>query len=532
MTGLAELLEHNAILREQLKERESLFQKQLDERDELLDEKDKKIAVLEAQLTSLVEWRERLEAAQQRPKNERFVASLNQEQLPFDVKVTAPELIKEEPESTEEPKPTKNTKNHKKKKPKRRKLSDNKKLKHHKVHCDADDMTCPNCKGDMRVFGSSTSYRAEWIPGSFIIEEVVRDRCRCEHCSSGSTFIAPEPYVLPKALCGNGLLVYVLMYKFGYHMPLNRLSTLMKRKGLDFSTSTLSGWVAKSADILVRVSDAIHDELMLCPWIQGDDTGHPVQDGSDGKLRKGRLWAFTDQTQVWYGFTPTKEGIYPAQLLSEFQGEILLADAGSEFNQVVRDLGLQRAGCWSHVRHYFIKAQTHYPKEAKIALTVIQKLFMIERELKELSPEERLAQRRRQSEPLIDELMKWIKGISTTARPDSQLAKSCGYLINQEKALRLFLAYPELPIHNNLSELMLRHNVVGRKNWLFSGSQGGAEAATVMFTLINSCSLLDIDPEVYLLDVLKEIQSHPVNRIGELTPKRWLAEKNRPDPSA
>lgn len=506
MNGLAEILEYNERLRQESAE------------------KDRQIAKLEAQLKVLIEWRERVEAQQQRPKSERFISSLNQEQLPFDVVVNSPKLELETEEQSDELTSGSKSKKHK---AKRRKLSDNTKLKRRKVHCPVDLSVCPECNRTMRAAGNITSYRAEWIPGHFIIDEVVRERCRCGHCSNTNTYAAPEPYFLPRALCGNGLLARVLIDKFAYHMPLHRTCTRMKREGLEFSTSTLSGWVAQSTKVLVRISDAIHNDLMLSSWIQGDDTGHPIQDGSDGKLRKGRLWVFANYEQAWYGFTPTKEGSYPAQLLANFEGKILLADAGSEFNQAVSILDILRAGCWSHVRHYFLKSQTHHPIESDIALTVIRELFMIEREIKELSLSERLAQRKRKSEPIIDELMRWAKEVSTATLPSNQLTKACNYLINQEIALRLFLTHPEIPIHNNLSELMLRHNVVGRKNWLFSGSEGGAKAAAVMFTLIGSCSLLNIDPMVYLLDILGRIQSHPVNRIAELTPKRWLEQKNR-----
>ena len=155
----------------------------------------------------------------------------------------------------------------------------------------------------------------------------------------------------------------------------------MKREGFEVGTNTLSGWTCGGAKVLEIVADAVRLELLAGDYLQGDDTGLPVQDGSDGMLRKGRLWAFTDQQQVFYAFTDTKEGEHPAHLLEGFAGELLLVDGGSEFNQVVREQELLRAGCWSHLRSYFFDARHHHPVEAALALGTIRDLFMIERRL-------------------------------------------------------------------------------------------------------------------------------------------------------
>ena len=253
----------------------------------------------------------------------------------------------------------------------------------------------------------------------------------------------------------------------------------------------------------------------------------PVQDGGDGKLRKGRMWAFTDQDQVFYAFTGSKDGEHPARLLKGYQGRLLLVDGGSEFNQAVRELGLERAGCWSHLRTYFFKALSHHPDEAALALGTIRDLFMIERDIWGRDPGAILAERQARSRPLVDGFFDWVKGMSQITRPKSILGDALRYARNQESQLRLFLEHGELPIHNNLSELMLRQEVVGRKNWLFARSEGGAHAAATLYTLIGSCSLQGIDPWVYLRDVLDRLMDHPVSRIAELTPKRWRLAKER-----
>lgn len=200
-------------------------------------------------------------------------------------------------------------------------------------------------------------------------------------------------------------------------------------------------------------------------------------------------------------------------------------------------LELERAGCFSHLRRYFFDARHHHPNEAALALRTIRDLFVLERSL-EGAPLERVREVRQQdARPLVEGLFTWIDQLSTTVRPTSALGEALGYARNQRDTFFVYLDRPELPMHNNLSELLLRGPVVGRKNWMFSGSEGGAEAAAVMFTLIGSCMLQAIDPLVYLTDVLDRLPFHPANRVHELTPLHWRLARARdvtgasPDPA-
>ena len=203
------------------------------------------------------------------------------------------------------------------------------------------------------------------------------------------------------------------------------------------------------------------------------------------------------------------------------EGNLLLVDGGSEFNQVVSEQALERGGCWSHLRTYFFHALQYNPTEAGVALRRIRDLFMIERVLWGKPPDDVVALRREHAAPVVDGLFTWIEAISTTVRPESRLGKAVTYARNQEAHLRLHLDHGEMPMHNNLSELMLRQNVVGRKNWLFARSEGGAQVAATAYTLIQSCMLQGIDPHTYLVDVLGRLQDYPSNRVGELTPLNW-----------
>lgn len=522
MSGLAEILEENQRLREALALRDRALadshQALVDSHQALADrvkERDDaltRLAAVQEQAEHLARTLQLLELSAGGPSNERYVP-VEQEMLPFSSEVTAPPRL---PEPETEPKTTR-----KKRKARRRNLEDSTHPKQ-TVRCPADpSATCAGCGGSLRVFDQATTRRMEWVPGHFVVQEFVRDKCSCPRCPSEGVLTVPAPCAIPRGLCGDGLLTRVLVDKFADHVPLNRQVRRMKREGFETNTSTLSGWVAAGAGLLGIVARAVRKQTFGSSFLLGDDSGLPVQDGGGSKVRKGRLWAFTDQQQAFYAFSPSKHGEHPVALLDGFDGELLLVDGGSEFNEVVRELGLERAGCWSHLRRYFFKARVHHPVEAGLALATIRDLFMVEREAKDLAPNEVIALRQAKSKPLVDGFFAWVQALSTTVRPKSSLGDAVTYARNQEATMRLFLEHGQLPIHNNLSELMLRQPIVGRKNWLFAGSQGGAKAACTMFTLVGSCMLQGIDPDRYLRDVFRVLPDHPANRVGELTPLQW-----------
>jgi len=393
------------------------------------------------------------------------------------------------------------------------------------VHCAAEPTPCPSCGETMKVVGTAESFRIEWVPGHFVRYDITRDKCACPACPSEGVLTAPGPFALDRSMAANGLVARVLVDKFSDHIPANRQAKRMQREGFEVGSHTLSSWIGKAGVVLSVIAQAIIAELLAGGFLQGDDTGMPVQDGGDGTLRKGRLWVFTDQQQAFYAFTDTKEGKFPKALLDGYAGDLLLVDGGSEFNEVVREQSLIRGGCWSHLRKRFFEALHHHPAEAHLALGTLKDLFLIERELRGRPPDEVVAVRAERSQRLVDGYFAWSKAMSQTVRPESLLGKALQYGHNQEAELRVFLDHGDVPMHNNLSELMLRQAVVGRKNWLFARSEGGAHAAATIYTLVGSCQLQGIDPWVYLRDVLGRVLDHPANRVRELTPKNWLAAR-------
>ncbi len=395
------------------------------------------------------------------------------------------------------------------------------------IRCPADPAaTCAGCGGPLRVIGTASSFRVEWVPGHFEALDLVRDKCAYPQCPDEGVLTVPAPCALDKAVCGDSLLARVLVDKFADHVPLHRRAGRMGREGFEVGTRTLSAWVVAAAGLLRLLAEQVRREVLANAFVQGDDTGFPIQDGGDGALCKGRLWAFTDQDQAFYAFTATKAGHVPVELLDGFDGDCLVADGGSEFNAVVRAQDLHRAGCWSHLRTHFHRALDDHPREAGTAIATVRSLFLLERRWHGAPPEERLALRREHAAPHVEALFDWLRALSGPTRPTSALGKAVAYALRQEGPLRLFLERGDVPMHNNLSELLLRQPVVGRKNWLFARSEGGALAAATLFTLIGSCFLQGVDPHRYLTHVLQHVGDHPASRLDELTPRSW-AERLR-----
>jgi transposase len=544
MSGLAAILDENARLRSRLAEMDAAHAAALAERDAMaealvrkiehladieaahaaaLAERDAKLEVLRKEAERLAQALEMQRLKLAGPRSQRFISdAVTQALLPFGATFEPPPRAPvAEPQSDEEPTEAKPKRRTGKPGPKRRSKEDFEHLESVDVHCPASDEVCPQCQGQLKVIGQAESVRVDWEPGRFVRHLVRRDKCACPRCPDQGVLTVSGPYALDRSLAGNRLIARLLTDKFVDHIPAHRQAKRMAREGFDVGSHTLSSWICQAGGLLSRVADAVLAELLTKPVLQGDDTGMPVQDAGNGALRKGRFWAFTDQEQVYYAFTDTKAGVFPAKLLEGFAGEVLLVDGGSEFNEVVRARDLERAGCWSHLRSYFYDALHHHPAEAALALGTLGDLFVTERELWRQPAAAVLAGRRARSEPLVNGFFEWVKAASPVTRPDSPLGKALGYAIRQEDRLRVFLGRGDVPMHNNLSELMLRQPVVGRKNWLYARSEGGARAAAAIYTLVGSCMLQGIDPETYLYDLLCCLLDHPSRDIAALTPRNW-----------
>lgn len=398
----------------------------------------------------------------------------------------------------------------------RRKAKDDTSVPKRRVEASVPAEPCAVCGGELKRIGEAVSYRYEWVPGHFEKLEVVRPKCACPSCPSEGVVVAdsPLPFALPKAMCGNALLARVLTDKFVDHLPLNRQAKRIQRDGLELSLSTLCGWVRQGADALKPIAERIHTEVMAGDWMRADATGLPVIDGKrvKGKTHHGQLWCYGNHEHTVFRYTPDKQGRTVRKLLGDFRGT-LLVDGASDFNLVVQSGGLERAGCWAHARRKFYDARTTDPAVAARALATIRRLFMVERLARDEPDDERQRIRAEMTQPLLDDFKVWLADQSQRHPPRSPLGRAIGYSLRQWDRLVVFLQNGQLPAHNNDTERDLRQPVVGRKNWLFAGSEGGAHSAAVLFTLAGSCLLQGICPQSYLRDVFERLDTDPARKL-------------------
>ena len=305
---------------------------------------------------------------------------------------------------------------------------------------------------------------------------------------------------------------------------------MYRRLEVDLPVSTLAHWVAAGSAVLEPIARAIRRETLLSHVVQADDTGLRVLDpAKKGGSKRGHMWAYVgDRDWVTYDYTPTWEAEGPCAFLAERVGW-LQADAYAGYNRLFTRPGATavEVGCFAHARRYFVEA-LESDRRAAVAIDLIAQLYLVEREAGDrgLDPDQRQALRREKSTPILAVLGKWVERTTPAATPKSPLGKGLTYLVNQWQALQRFIADGRLELDNNACERALRTIAVGRKNWLFAGSDEGAERAAIIYTVFGTCRLHDIDPWAYLQDVLTKLANGWLqSRLDELLPPNWAAAR-------
>jgi transposase len=385
---------------------------------------------------------------------------------------------------------------------------------------------CPDCGGSLNPMGKDVSEMLEYVPAHFKVIQIVRPKCCCKNCSK--IFQEPAPHrPVERCMAGPGLLAHVLVAKYGDHLPLYRQSDIYDREGLDLSRSTLASWVGGAAHTLQPLIDLVRRYVLDATKLHGDDIPVPVLDPGRGKTKTGRLWTYvrddrpaasTDPPAVWFAYSPDRKAEHPANHLREFRG-VLQADAYAGFNRLYEGGRIVEAACWAHVRRKFYDAfQAHASPIAEEALKRIGQLYAIEDQIRGRSPDERQRIRSERAQPLVDSLHVWLKQCMTKLFQKSDVAKAIQYALELWPALLRYINDGRVEIDNNPAERALRAIAIGRKNYLFQGSDAGGEYAAAMYTLIGTAKLNDLDPEAYLSYVLSRIADHPIHRLEELLP--------------
>ncbi|MFT5583798.1 MAG: transposase [Cognaticolwellia sp.] len=470
-----------------------------------------KLEAIEGTVARLKRENEQLKQSAMGTRRERFEPTAEQLAL-----WEAPEAIEPEPPP---PKQTPRRRGHG-----RRKLPAE--LPEVTLSCTVDpDQGCAQCGGALKNIGEDTAVRLDYVPGHFRRIKVVRDKCACpKHPGAGVVTAPTPPFALDRALCGDGLLVKIIVDKFTDHIPLDRQVRRFRREGVDLPLSTVCDWLRLAARPAGMLVAAMLAKLTSGPWLQSDATGFKVLEGSRNTPHRGHLYNWADTDRVIYTYAREGTGDHPAEILARFQGT-LVADGGSSFNKAAGKQGVERAGCWAHARRKFFEARDADPFRVHSALETIREIFQLERRFKDLDPVDRARQRRRSTGPILASFRVWCQQLSRALPPKSPLAKAVGYVLRQWKPLTVFVDNGHIPAHSNYSELALRQAVIGRKNYMFAGSEGGAKSAATWYSLIGSCLLNAVDPWKYLTNVLPKLNDWPINRVLELEPAAWRASQ-------
>ena len=401
---------------------------------------------------------------------------------------------------------------------------------------------CPCCGGTkLSKIGEDITETLDVVPRQWFVTEHVREKFSCRSCERITQPPAPF-HAIARGFAGPSLLAMMLVEKYANHQPLNRQSEQYAREGIELSVSTLADHVGACAATLMPLHELIKAHVFAAERLHGDDTTVPVL--AKGKCRTGRMWTYVRDDRPFGGSAPPaavffysadRTAVHPEQHLAGYAG-ILQADAYAGFNALYasdrKGGAITEAGCWAHARRKLFELADFASKARKgkpstispIAFEAVQKfdaIFALERSINGSSPEERLVARRKDIAPLVNDLIDWMTRERGKLSRHNEVAKAMDYMLKRIDVFTRFLHDGRICLSNNAAERELRGIALGRKSWLFAGSDRGGERAGVMLTLIQTAKLNDIDPQAWLADVLARINDHKNHDLAALLPWNW-----------
>ena len=426
------------------------------------------------------------------------------------------------------------------------------------VHDLADDEKACPCCGEMRaVIGEVVSEQLDYVPSKVLVIENVRLKYGCKVCESNAAIDGPQIKVadkpmspIEKCLAAPGLLSHVIVSKYNDHLPLYRLEDILARNGIEIPRSTQCDWMRQAADALIPLYDIMVADVLKSKVIHTDDTPVDVQNPagkSKGKLTKGRFWVYVGDDghpQIVFDFTPNRGRDGPVEFIGDWgkdesrNGNVFLqADAYAGYNCIFDDddRNVVEVACWAHARRKFYDAKKSARLLCAEALARIKLLYDVERQATKqfkTQSESNASEHRTQAEirfefrqaksvKLLADFKTWLEEKLASTMPKSPIASAIKYALNQFDALTIYTTDGALAIDNNLAENSLRRIALGRKNWLFLGSNRGGKTAAILFTIIATCKRHNIEPLSYLRDILTRIPAHPHSKLHELLPANW-----------
>ena len=397
---------------------------------------------------------------------------------------------------------------------------------------------CPGCGGTVfsRV-GQDEREVLEYVPSSFKVIRHVRPKLSCRACES--IVQAPMPTLpIERGRPGPGLVSQVVVSKYADHTPLHRQAGIYARQGVELDRATLADWVGQAVFLLTPLAEAIGRHVRAGAALHADDTTVPVLAPGLGKAKTGRLWVVVRDERPWgsgvppaalYRHSADRKALHAEALLGECRG-FLHADGYAGFERLYApstpagEPPLVEVACWAHVRRRFY--EVHEKTASPIAREILQRiaaLFAIEGPINGAAPERRLAARAEHARPLLERLERFLDASLSRVSAKSGLAEAIRYALTRWQALSRYLADGRLEMTNNAAERGMRGPVLGRKNYLFCGSDAGGRRAACLYTILETCKLNAVNPQSYLTDVLARIADHPINKISTLLPWHWKA---------
>lgn len=396
--------------------------------------------------------------------------------------------------------------------------------------------TCPGCGGTIfSRIGQDERDVLEYTPASFKVIEHIRPKLSCRACET--IVQAPMPSLpIERGLPGPGLLAHIAISKFCDHQPLHRQSEIYAREGIELDRALMADWMGKVVFLLTPLAEAIGRHIRAGEVFHADDTTVPVLSPGLGKTATGRLWVIVRDERPWgssvppavfYRYSPDRKGIHADALLGDCRG-FLHADGYAGFDRLYRPTApggngqLIEVACWSHFRRKLY--DVHHATGSPIALEALERiaaLFVVESSVNGCVPEQRRAARAEHAAPLLDQLKTFLDTSLTKISGKSELAKAIRYALSRWKALVRYVGDGHLEMTNNAAERAMRVPVLGRKNYLFCGSDAGGRRAACLYTITATAKMNGLNPEAYLADILERIADHPINKIDALLPWFW-----------
>ena len=410
----------------------------------------------------------------------------------------------------------------------RRRELDLAKLPHYRHEHDVSeaDKQCSCCGRPKDRIGQDESEVLEYVPAKLEVHIHVRPKYACRYCQDGVVSPPPPARPIARGIAGPGLVAQILVAKFGDHLPLYRQEDFFTRHGLHIPRSTLCDWVQAAAGLLRPLYERQKELVLQSPVLWTDDTPVTVLTGGEEGSRQGRFWAYIAEEYPYtvYDFTESRARDGPASFLRRFAG-YLHADAYTGYDQIYlgSNNSIHEVACWAHARRRFFDARSSSPRDAHQILEWIRQLYDVEERARDLSADARREVRVREATPPLDRIGSRLAELAKRALPKSALAKAVWYASNQWQALRRYTEDGRLTIDNNVSERTLRHQAIGRKNWLFLGSGQAGPRAAVLFTILAGAKRHWIEPWAYLRELLLRLHDDDP-RLDEMLPDRWATE--------